>query len=145
MASTGASFPINVPTGNLFDYNTDTPLNTKNSEINIRFKCTGFMAFDDYLKLKFNEAVGIFNPEMRKILDHDLGNASEESKARERGDVAYSIPGSSYVKVPHYLLSRIDSDPATNPYHNLNFKVYPYINLFTNEFEAFCDSKHFKT
>jgi len=66
IACTGASFPINVPTGNLFDYNVDSPYNDQNKEINIRFKCLGFRAFEDIIKLEFNEAVGIFNPAMKR-------------------------------------------------------------------------------
>lgn len=144
IGATGASFPINVPTGSLFDYNTDTPLNTKNSEINIRFKSIGFIAFDDFLKLAFNETVCIFNPEMRKILEHDLSNVSEESRARENGDTAYMVPGCSYVKIPHYLLSKIDDNLVDSPYYNLNFKAYPFVNLLTNELEWWSSSSNFK-
>lgn len=145
MGSTGASFPVNVPTGSLFDYNIDTPLNTKNSEINIRFRSMGFIAFEDYLKLAFNQTVAIFNPDMRKILQHDLSDANEGARARERGDTPYTVPGTDYIKIPHYLLSKGDTGSEGALFNELNYNAIPFINLLTNELEMWCSSKHFKT
>lgn len=145
IGATGASFPVNVPTGSLFDYNIDTPLNTKNSEISIRFRSMGFIAFEDYLKLAFNQTVAIFNPDMRKILQHDLSDASEEARARELGDTPYSIPGTDYIKIPHYLLSKGDTGSEGILFNELNHNAYPFINLLTNELEFWCSAKHFKT
>lgn len=142
---TGASFPLNVPTGNLFDYNTDSPFNTKNSEINIRFRSMGFLAFEDFMKYEFNNCVSIFNPEIRKIFKHDLSGRLDHSVLREDGTVAYQVPGCNYVKIPHYLLASADSGNMDYPFYNLNYRAYPYINLHTNELEWFCSSKHFKT
>ena len=68
IAATGASFPLNVRTGNLFDFNTETPLMTRNTEINIRFRCLGFTAFEDILKLEFNKTGAIFNPQIANLL-----------------------------------------------------------------------------
>lgn len=144
IGSTGASFPINVPTGSLFDYNIDTPLNTKNSEISIRFRSMGFIAFEDYLKLAFNQTVAIFNPDMRKVLEYDLSDADEKSRSRESGDTPYSIPGTSYIKIPHYLLAQSEGGSGA-PFHELNFHSYPYVNLLTNELEFWCPAEHFKT
>jgi len=63
--ATGASFPITVPTGAFADYSNDQPLTQVNKEFTIRFKCDGFISFDDILIYEFNKAVGIFNPGMR--------------------------------------------------------------------------------
>lgn len=145
IGATGASFPVNVPTGNIFDYNVDTPYNTKNSEINIRFRSIGFTAFEDILKLEFNKTLAIFNPGMKKVLDYDLGNASDQDKARDSGSVAYRIPGCPYVKLPHYLSMSIDTDVFSNNFFNVNHRAYPYINLVTNELEWWVDASIFKT
>lgn len=144
IGATGASFPVNVPTGNIFDYNTDTPYNTKNSEINIRFRSLGFTAFEDILKLEFNKTLAIFNAGMRKVLEFDLGNASDEEKARENGMVSYKVPGCPYVKLPHYLSMSIDTDVFSNSFFNVNHRAYPYINLITNELEWWVDGSLFK-
>lgn len=141
---TGASFPLNVPTGNLFDYNIDTPFNTKNSEINIRFRSMGFVAFEDLLKYEFNSCVSIFNPDIRKIFKYDTSGRDDHSTAREDGTVAYQIPGSDYVKIPHYLLATTESGNVDYPFYTLNHKAYPYINLTTNELEWWTSSSNFK-
>ena len=135
IASTGASFPINVPTGNLFDYNIETPYNTKNSEISIRFRCNGFTAFEDILKLEFNKTVAIFNPEMKKVLNFDMGTSSDASKSREDGSVPYRVSGCQYVKLPHNLALSMDAAIGSSSYFTVNHKAYPYINLITNELE----------
>lgn len=144
IAATGASFPINVPTGNLFDYNIDTPYNTKNSEINIRFRSLGFTAFEDILKLEFNKTVAIFNPNMKKILDFDMGDGSDSSKARDNGITTYRISGCPYVKLPHYLSMSMDTSVFSNNFFNVNHRAYPYINLITNELEWWVDGSIFK-
>ena len=144
IAATGASFPTNVPTGSLFDYNVDTPYNSRNAELNIRFRCLGFTAFEDLLKLEFNKTLAIFNNDMRNVLKHDMGNASESVKARSDGMVTYRIPGCSYVKLPHYLAMTMDTDVFTNNYFSVNHKAYPYINLVTNELEWWVDERMFR-
>lgn len=143
IAATGASFPINVPTSNLFDYNIDTPYNTKNSEINIRFRNNGFTAFEDILKLEFNEAVAIFNPEIRKILKFDMGSSSDDAKAREDGSVPYRVAGCQYVKLPHNLALSMDAAIGGSNYFSVNHKAYPYINLITNELEWWINGEAF--
>lgn len=142
-ACTGASFPINVPTGNLFDFNVDSPYNNKNSEINIRFKCLGFTAFEDIVKKEFNEVVGIFNPDMRKILEHDLNNDGTETARREDPNVSYRSITNNYVKIPYALALTANNDITNSPFYNLNFRSYPYINLFTNELEWWTDARRF--
>lgn len=144
IACTGASFPINVPTGNLFDYNIDTPYNTKNSEINIRFRSLGFVAFEDIIKLWFNKTVATFNPDMYRILKYDLdNNENNNNVTRENGTVVYRIPGTNYVKLPHSLVMQIDDNIFSNSFFNVNFKAYPYINLYTSELEWYVDSSIF--
>lgn len=145
IAATGASFPINVPTGSLFDFNVDTPFNTKNSEVNIRFRSLGFISFEDILKLEFNKTMSIFNLDMRKILEHDLEEKSDELKARSDGTVVYRIPGSNLVKLPHLLAMSMDTSIFSNNFFNVNHRSYPYINLTTNELEWWIDERRFKT
>lgn len=143
IGATGASFPVNVPTGNIFDYNTDTPYNTKNSEINIRFRSIGFTAFEDILKLEFNKTVAIFNAGMRKVLEFDR-RAPDSERSRENGMISYKIPGCPYVKLPHYLSMSVDTDVFSNSFFNVNHRAYPYINLVTNELEWWVDGSLFK-
>lgn len=145
IAATGASFPISVPTGNLFDYSVDTPLNTRNGEVNIRFRSMGFTAFEDLLKLEFNKTVGIFNPGMRRILNSDLEGNDDEAHARENPATAYRVSGCPYVKLPHLLAATMEGSVFNNSYFSANHKAYPYINLVTNELEWWVDEQYFKT
>lgn len=143
IAATGASFPINVPTGSLFDFNVDTPFNTRNTEINIRFRSLGFIAFEDILKLEFNKAGAIFNSDLRKVLEFDLSSASDSQKARDDGTVVYRIQGSKLVKLPHFLAMSMDTSVFSNSFFNVNHRAYPYINLITNELEWWVDERRF--
>jgi len=143
IGATGASFPINVPTGNLFDYNVDTPFNTRNSEINIRFRSLGFTAFEDILKLEFNQTSAIFNTDIKKILDFDMSDASDAEKARDDGTVVYRVSGCNYVKLPHYLAMSMDTSIFGNSFFSVNHRAYPYINLITNELEWWVDEQRF--
>lgn len=145
IGSTGASFPMNVPTGSLFDFNVDTPFNTRNTEINIRFKSMGFCAFEDILKLEFNKTQAIFNSDIRNILKHDLNDSiSDSQKARDDGVTVYRIPGCNYVKIPHFLAMSMDASMFSNSFFNVNHRAYPYINLVTNELEWWVDERRFK-
>lgn len=65
IACTGASFPINTPIGNSFNFEVDTPLNMANKEFTIQFKSVGARYMDDIVVHDFNKVVGIFNPSMR--------------------------------------------------------------------------------
>lgn len=144
IGATGASFPTNVPTGSLFDFNVDTPFNTRNTEINIRFRSMGFIAFEDILKLEFNKTTAIFNAGMRKVLESDLGSGSDEFKARDDGTIVYKIAGSNYVKIPHYLAMSMDTSVFSNNFFAVNHRAYPYINLITNELEWWVDERRFR-
>lgn len=145
MGATGASFPINVPTGNIFDYNIDKPYNDGNSEINIRFRSFGFTPFDDILKLEFNKTQGIFNPDIRKLIAFDMAGGVSDATKREAPDKAYEIPGVDYIKVPHYLLGTGDETLGSNPFYAINHHCYPYINLVTNELEWWAPKSKFKS
>lgn len=144
IGATGASFPLNVPTGNLFDFNNENPYNTANSEISIRFRSLGFLVFEDLVKLLFNQSVAIHNSGMRKVLQHDLDNGSSDAVRRENPTVVYRVPGSGYVKVPHLLSLSIDTSGVNGNYYSLGYNCYPYINLSTNELEWWCDESKFK-
>ncbi len=144
IACTGASFPTNVPTGNLFDYNSEAPYITRNGEINIRFRSNGFMAFEDIIKFWFNKTVGIFNPDMRKLLQYDMdGSPFDDSVARENTSTVYRVPGCAYVKIPFLLNLASDVDGINNRLLSVNHKAIPYINLHTNELEWWVDERKF--
>lgn len=139
---TGASFPVNVPTGNLFDLNTDTPFNTRNAELNIRFRCMGFMAFEDIIKYWFNQTVAIFNPSMRKVLQHDLENWGDAA-TREDPAFVYQIPGSDYIKVPYMVGMAAEMQGVDSGYLTVNHHAVPFINLHTNELEWWAPQNRF--
>jgi hypothetical protein len=65
IAATGASFPVSVPTGSFFDFNSETPYSDQNKDISIRFRCMGADYMDDILIREFNQTVSLFNPLMR--------------------------------------------------------------------------------
>lgn len=144
IACTGASFPTNVPTGNLFDYNSDAPYITRNGEINLRFRSNGFMAFEDIIKYWFNQAVAIFNPDLREVLQHDVdGSSYDDNVTRENPAKVYRIPGCAYVKIPFLLNAATDIDGINNRLLSLNHKAIPFINLHTNELEWWVDERKF--
>ena len=138
----GASFPVNVPTGNLFDLNTDTPMNTRNSELNIRFRCMGFLAFEDIVKYWFNQTVAMFNPSMRKVLEHDMDNYGDLA-TREDPAWVYEIPGSDYVKVPYMLGMAAELQGIDSGLLPVNHRATPFINLHTNELEWWVSRNQF--
>lgn len=144
IACTGASFPTNVPIGNMFDYSLDKPVNTNNREISIRFRSNGFIVFEDLIKLKFNETQAIFNPEIRKLLKHDLkGNRASQGVLREDPMQDYSPDGLSLVKLPYGLRNSFDDSISDAIVSLANNKAYPYINLYTNELEWWVDKSYF--
>jgi len=110
IAATGASFPINVPTGKVFDFSDSSKYNDQNKDINIRFKTVGAMYNDDILIKEFNTTVGIFHQEMRKLLDPDNNWKS-----------------STMEKIPFELLPLF------------NNRGYPIINYDTLELEWWID------
>jgi hypothetical protein len=65
IAATGACFPITVPTGSFFDFNSETPYSDQNKDISIRFRCMGADYMDDILIREFNQTVKTFNPLMK--------------------------------------------------------------------------------
>jgi len=80
IAATGASFPVNVPTGKMFDFTDENKYNTQTKELNLRFKCVGALYNDDILIREFNNTAGIFNPEIRKMANgyvHNLDKIPE--------------------------------------------------------------------
>ncbi len=144
IGATGASFPINVPTGSLFDFNVDNVFNNKNQEINVRFRSMGFTAFEDILKIEFNRTVAIFNPDMKKLLQNDVVGGASDSILREDPTKAYRVSGSDMVKIPYALAASLDDASLTdNLYYQLNHRAYPWINLSTNELEWWVKSARF--
>lgn len=64
IAATGVAFPVSIPTGSFFDFNSETPYSDQNKEITIRFRCLAAEYLDDILVREFNETTMIFNPAM---------------------------------------------------------------------------------
>jgi hypothetical protein len=65
ISCTGAAFPTGLPTGKMFDWQSDQPFNLSNQEISIPFTCLGACYDDPILIKEFNDCVKIFNPNMR--------------------------------------------------------------------------------
>jgi hypothetical protein len=74
IAATGASYPINVPTGKIFDFSDAQVYNDQNRDINIRFKSVGAMYNDDILIREFNLTSAIFSKAVRDKLDGRANN-----------------------------------------------------------------------
>lgn len=64
IAATGASFPIDTPMGNAFNFDSDGPINRANDKITITFHCNGAMYQDPILIYEFNQTVGGCNSKM---------------------------------------------------------------------------------
>jgi len=63
--STGAAFPLNSPVGALGNFDNSQPYNDANDNINIRFQCMGMEYNDPYQIKDFNDAVCLFNENMK--------------------------------------------------------------------------------
>lgn len=72
IACTGASFPINVPMGSAFNFDSDTPIN-RNDQIPITFRCIGAEYVDDIIIHDFNAAVCIGNTDMADLERQNRG------------------------------------------------------------------------
>jgi len=112
IAAVGASFPVNVPTGKLFDSSNEKFLNTNMKDLNIRFKCVGAMYNDDILIDEFNKTSVAFNYDLIKVI---------ESGFTEKA-------GHNYDKIPHNLKERF------------NHRGYPLINTETLELDWWLDT-----
>lgn len=142
---TGASFPTTVPTGAIFDFNKEKPLNTQITDINIRFRSMGFVAFDDIVKFWFNQAVAIFNASLRAQLEMDLtGNSNNDAILREDPRKVYLTPDSAYMRVPHALVVAADDGSETVNSYTVNHRGVPYINLYTSEMEWWVPTNDFQ-
>lgn len=64
IACTGASFPTNSNTGASFDYDANKPVNQKQDQHSMSFKCQGAIYYDPYTAVAFNITVVDFNPNM---------------------------------------------------------------------------------
>jgi len=71
IAAVGAAFPLNTPNGKFFDFADNSPYLEQTKDINIRFRCMGFMYDDPILVKEFNEVNAIFNPAYRRYVKGD--------------------------------------------------------------------------
>ncbi len=109
--ASGVSFPITLPTGGFFDFNSDKPYNDQVGDFSIKFRCIGMTYQDNILTKEFNECVSIFNADMR-VVNETHG--------------AYSY--SDVVMIPPYLLPIF------------NNRGYPRINPSTSRLEWWVSS-----
>lgn len=135
IACTGAAFPTSSPVGTIFDFNAEKPYLDSITDLNYQFKCSGFMFDEDILKLEFNQTQCLFNPAIAGILEHDMTSTDIGNIRREDPTVLYTIKDSPLVKIPHHLSVISEESVLDNSYYNLNYNMYPYINLATNELE----------
>jgi len=112
IAAVGAAMPVNVPTGKLFDFNSETPYNTQTKDVNIRFKCYGAMYNDSILIDEFNKTTVIFNPNISKVIDSGF----------------VPMSGHNFDRVPQELKDRF------------NHRGYPLINTETFELDWWLDT-----
>jgi hypothetical protein len=64
IACCAAAFPTVDTTPGIFDYDTEVPINEKNREFSINFKCSGFFRTETALVHQFNDVVSKFNTDM---------------------------------------------------------------------------------
>jgi hypothetical protein len=76
IAACGAGFPISAPIGAAFNFESDTPINRANDQIQMTFRCVGAMYQDDILIDEFNRTVSMHNRDM----ETDSSRASEMTK-----------------------------------------------------------------
>jgi len=145
IACTGASFPMTVPTGSIFDYNKEKPLSAQNPEFSIRFRSMGFVSFDDIVKFWFNRAVGIFNASLFNLLEYDMSaNSNSDTVLREDPTKVYLSTDQAYMRIPHALMRITDGNNEGKSGYSLNHKAIPYINLYTSELEWWVKSTDFQ-
>lgn len=75
ISSTGASIPVNEPTGRSFDFNINNKYNDQIKQLNIRFRSDGACYTDSVTAMEFNATVAIFNPYIRDIMTKGSSSA----------------------------------------------------------------------
>jgi len=65
IAMSGGGFPVNVPIGNAFNFESDTPINRSNDQISIRFRTYGAYYNDPIIIDQFNRTVQERNSNMK--------------------------------------------------------------------------------
>lgn len=118
IAATGASYPINIPTGKFFDANDERPFSDQTKDVTIRFKSLGAMYNDDILIKEFNDTGGIFNKSLRML------------NAAKPGPGITKFAG--LQKIPANLLSK------------LNYRGYPRIDPVTFEMQWWANEEDVK-
>lgn len=134
IACTGASYPINVPTGKFFDFTDERPYSDQTKDMSIRFKSMGAIYNDDIVIKWFNDSVGVFNRQMR-LLNESAENKLKSGKTFTPETANNGLATGDLEKIPDRLLQ------------NLNYRGYPRINPMTMEFEWWAskeDIEHMK-
>lgn len=119
LAATGASIPVGLPYGTLFDYESDHPVNSNSDQISINFNTSGAIYEDPILLYQFNRTVMMFNTNMIPV-------------GANRTDSATQTKIGNMTRITIDLLQVF------------NFRGYPFINPKTMELEWWIDSASFQ-
>ena len=68
ICATGASTPVAINTGQMFDYDMSSPFNDSSKELRVRFSSDGVMYHDPALLLDFNKTQAMFNANIRALM-----------------------------------------------------------------------------
>jgi hypothetical protein len=122
ISATGASFPISVPMGSFFDFDSSKPYNDQNKDFTVQFKCNGATYQDDILVKEFNMTTVIFNPEMKDSVRSKLMTKVDKSLLQY-----FNNRGYPYIDPNTYELQWfVDNTLFNNRYSamkNLNLNV----------------------
>lgn len=125
IAATGASFPLNSPSGKYFDFNKGSVF-SDTKEHNIQFNCYGAQ-YNDYITIKeFNYSCSLFDQPIQDMLNLEESQLMETRANRKSRQALFQqvTTGSNmYYKVPRGLLSFF------------SYAAIPLINFETTELE----------
>lgn len=94
IACTFAAFPMAVPIGGIFNYDSSSLFVSESNQISIPFKCLGFEYNDPILIGEFNRLVEMFNPAMRD---------------QNRNEVMIRLEGDDFHYFNHRAYPRIET------------------------------------
>ena len=82
----GAAFPTVDTTPSIADYDTEIPVNERNKEFSINFKCSAFFQSETALIHQFNDTVGKFNTDML-LADQDDESPDQVVRGLANGSI----------------------------------------------------------
>lgn len=142
IARCGWAFPTSLPLGSIYDYNIEKPYSDSDADLSVRFKCNMFLWGDDVIKLEFNQTQALFSGAARRLLYHDLVSNNSEYVRRNEPNRSYYMNDAGIAKVPHHVLAEGERSYLNNSFFKLNYRMFPYINLITNELEWWTNKEY---